>query len=223
MPAPPRNLVAECDDDVGAPLDRAVQVRRRDRRVDDERQLVRVRHIRRGPRGRRSRRTGWRSSRRTPPWSWSGDRGGVVGGVGAADERGVDAEPAQGHVELGDRAAVEVRGRDDVVAGAGERREGDELRREPTARSRPRRGRSRGRDALLEAWPRSGSRAGCRCCRTSAARSGPPHPQCRRRRTRWSGRSAARARTARRVGDVARVNRAGLEPRRYSLVRHRTG
>ena len=45
-----------------------------------------------------------------------GDRGGVVGRVGALDERGLDTEAAQRHVELGDRAAVQVRRGDDVVA-----------------------------------------------------------------------------------------------------------
>ena len=51
----------------------------------------------------------------------------VVGGVGACHEGGVDAEAAQGHVQLGDGAAVQLRGGDDVVALLAERREGDEL------------------------------------------------------------------------------------------------
>src|SRR5699024_12818196 len=40
-------------------------------------------------------------------------------------------ETAQGHVELGDGAPVELGGGDDVVAGPGERREGDELGAHP--------------------------------------------------------------------------------------------
>ena len=51
-----------------------------------------------------------------------GDGRGVVGRVGRLHEGRVDAEAAQRHVELGDRAAVEVGGGDDVVAGAGEAR-----------------------------------------------------------------------------------------------------
>ena len=58
------------------------------------------------------------------------------------------------------------------------------------------RGRPPARRCAPRSWRPSGSRAGCRCCRTSAGRSGPRHPRCRRRRTRWSGRSAARGRRA---------------------------
>ena len=54
-----------------------------------------------------------------------------VGRVVAGHERRLDAEPAQRHVELGDRAAVEAARGDDVVAGARERRERQELRRLP--------------------------------------------------------------------------------------------
>ena len=51
----------------------------------------------------------------------------VVGGVGAGNEGGLNAEAAQGHVQLGDGAAVQLRGGDDVVALLAECREGDEL------------------------------------------------------------------------------------------------
>ena len=51
----------------------------------------------------------------------------VVGGVGAGHEGGVDAEASQGHVQLGDGAAVQLRGGNNVVALLAERREGDEL------------------------------------------------------------------------------------------------
>ena len=57
-------LGGRVDDDVGAPLDRTVQVGGRDRRVDDERGCRARARRRRGPRGRRSRRRGWRSTRR---------------------------------------------------------------------------------------------------------------------------------------------------------------
>ncbi|MCY1232589.1 hypothetical protein D9M72_450890 [compost metagenome] len=56
------------------------------------------------------------------------DRGGVVRRVGAGDECGVHPEAAQRDVELGDRAAVQLGGRHDVVACLGERGKGDELR-----------------------------------------------------------------------------------------------
>ena len=57
-----------------------------------------------------------------------GDRGARSVRVVAGHERRVDPEAAQRHVELGDRAAVE-RGRgDDVVAGAREGGERQELR-----------------------------------------------------------------------------------------------
>ena len=83
-----------------------------------------------------------------------GDRGGVRLRIGPLDERGVDAEPAQGDVELGDASAVERRRGDDVVPGAGERGEGDELGAETGCRGdRPEAALERG-DALLEARDR---------------------------------------------------------------------
>ena len=62
------------------------------------------------------------------------DRRGVIGRVVARDEGRLDPKPPQRDVELRDRSAVEVRRRDDVVARAGERGEGDELRAEAAGR-----------------------------------------------------------------------------------------
>ena len=51
----------------------------------------------------------------------------VVGGVGSGNEGGLNAEAAQGHVQLGDGAAVELRRSNNVVALLTQSREGDEL------------------------------------------------------------------------------------------------
>ena len=51
----------------------------------------------------------------------------VVGGVGAGHEGGLNAEAAQGHVQLGDGAAVQLRRSNNVVALLAQSREGDEL------------------------------------------------------------------------------------------------
>lgn len=57
------------------------------------------------------------------------DGGGEVFGTVALDELGLDAESRQQHLQLVVGAAVQVRRRHDVVAGARERRNGHELRR----------------------------------------------------------------------------------------------
>ena len=51
----------------------------------------------------------------------------VVGGVGAGHEGGFNAEAAQGYVQLGDGAAVQLRRSHNVVALLAQSREGDEL------------------------------------------------------------------------------------------------
>ena len=51
----------------------------------------------------------------------------VVGGVGAGHEGGLNAEAAQGHVQLGDGAAVQLGRCHNVVALLAQSREGDEL------------------------------------------------------------------------------------------------
>ena len=51
----------------------------------------------------------------------------VVGGVGAGHEGGLNAEAAQGHVQLGDGTAVQLRRSHNVVALLAQSREGDEL------------------------------------------------------------------------------------------------
>ena len=66
------------------------------------------------------------------------------------DEGGVDAEAAQRHVELGDGAAVELGGGDDVVAGLGQRGEGDELGGHARGRGHRTDAALEGGDALLE-------------------------------------------------------------------------
>lgn len=55
------------------------------------------------------------------------DGGGNVLGLVAVDELGGDAEALEGDLELVVGAAVEVRRGDDVVAGLGEGRQGEEL------------------------------------------------------------------------------------------------
>lgn len=56
------------------------------------------------------------------------DGGRDVLGLVAVDELGLDAEAREHHFELVVGSAVEVRGRDDIVAGVGQRRDGHELR-----------------------------------------------------------------------------------------------
>ena len=110
------------DDDVGAPLERPVQVRGGEGRVDDERHAGGVRDLGEALdvgdlAGRVRDRLG------EDELGPVGDRGGVVGRVGARDERRLDAEAPQRDVQLGDRAAVQAGGGDDVVAGAAQRGE----------------------------------------------------------------------------------------------------
>ena len=56
-----------------------------------------------------------------------GQRRLVVGGVGTGHEGGFNAETAQGHVQLGDGATVQLRRSHNVVALLAQSREGDEL------------------------------------------------------------------------------------------------
>src|SRR5690606_24470968 len=83
-----------------------------------------------------------------------GDRRGIVRRVGAADKRRVDAETAEGDIQLGDRPAVEVGGTDDVVTGADETREGDVLRAQATRGGDGTDAALEARNALLEARDR---------------------------------------------------------------------
>ena len=123
------NLVAECSDDVGAPLDRAAEKRRRERVVDD---AAAARDRARWPRSSRCRarcrrvadrlaveRLGVVADRRLP-------RVGIVG----IDPRQLDRHLAQQVLELVDRPAVERRRRDDVIAGREQREERRGLRRD---------------------------------------------------------------------------------------------
>lgn len=196
-------------DDVGAPLDRAVQVRRRDRGVDDEGDAVRVRDIGEGlevgdlTRGVRDRLDEERLR-------LVGDGRSVVGGVGRLHERRLDAEASKRDVELRDRTAVEVRRGDDVVTGAREAREGDVLRRQAARGGDGAEAALEARDALLEA--RDGR---VREARVDVAVL--LQGESRRRVSRVvedeRARLVDRQRTGARhlVGDVARVDGAGLE------------
>ena len=152
-PVAAEELGGRVDDDVGAPLDGAVEVRRRDRRVDDQRQVVGVGDL--GQALEVGDLTGRvRDRLDEDELRLVGDDRCVVGRVGGVHERGLDAEAAQRHIELGDCAAVEARARHDVVAGSGERSEGDELGTEPGCRGhRPDPALERG-DALLECCDR---------------------------------------------------------------------
>ncbi len=139
-----------------------------------------------------------------------GDRGGVVGGVGGAHEGGLDAEAAQRDIQLRDRAAVEVRRGDDVVAGAGEAREGDVLRAEAAGGGDGAEPALEARDALLEA--RDG-RVGESRVDVAVLLQGEPGGGIRRVVEDERGRLVDRERAGARhlVGDVARVDGAGLE------------
>ena len=125
-PVPADELGGAVHDDVGAPLDRPTQVRRGEGVVDHQRQAVLVRDGRQrfevdhvdlgvghglGVHGAGARRDRARERLR------------VVG----IDEDGVDAEPAQGDVELGDGAAVEGLAGHELVAGVHQADDGQEL------------------------------------------------------------------------------------------------
>ena len=133
-------------DDVGAELERTDQVRRRDRVVDDQRQVVLVRDARdaldvedvdlRVADGLGEEQLGVRA-----------DRGGPLGRVVLVlDEGDLDAELGERVLEQVVRAAVDRARRDDVVAGArdvehrvGDRRRSRMRRRAPRCRPRARR------------------------------------------------------------------------------------
>ena len=130
VPWPPMNFVAECSDDVGAPLDRAAEKRRRERVVDDQRELVVVRdgrdrfdveHVAAGIADR-----------------LAVERLGVVADGGLPRVRIVGIDPRQLHrhlaqqvLELVDRSAVQRRRRHDVIAGRQQREQRRRLRRDP--------------------------------------------------------------------------------------------
>ena len=124
------NFVAECSDDVRAPLDRAAEKRRRERVVDDQRQLVVVRDGRdrfdvehvaaRVADGLAVKRLGVVADGRLP-------RGGIVG----IDPRQFHRHLAEQVLELVDRPAVEGRRGHDVIAGRQQREQGRRLRRDP--------------------------------------------------------------------------------------------
>jgi hypothetical protein len=78
------------------------------------------------------------------------DGGGDGVGVVAVDEADVDAEAGKRHLELVVGAAVQVAGGDDVVAGLGERGDGEELRRLTRRRRHRRHAALEGGHPLLE-------------------------------------------------------------------------
>ena len=206
---PAEELRGRVRDDVGAPLDRAVEVRRGDGRVDDERDAVGVRDIREALEvGDLARRV--RDRLDEERLGLLGDRRGVVGGIGGAHERGLDAEAAQRDVQLRDGAAVEVRRGHDVVAGAGEAREGDVLRAQARGGGDGAESALEARDALLEA-----RHGGVREARVDVAvlLQGEPGGGIRGVVEDERGRLVDRERAGARdlVGDVARMDGAGLE------------
>ena len=206
---PAEELRGRVRDDVGAPLDRAVEVGRRDRRVDDERDAVGVRDVGEALEvGDLARRV--RDRLDEERLGLLGDRRGVVGGVGGAHERRLDAEAAQRDIQLGDRAAVEVRRGHDVVAGADEAREGDVLRAEARRGGDGAESALEARDALLEA-----RHGGVREARVDVAvlLQGEAGRGIRGVVEDERGRLVDRQRAGARhlVGDVARVDGAGLE------------
>src|SRR5690606_5895278 len=88
------------------------------------------------------------------------ERGAVVLRLGGGHEGGLHAEAAQGDVELGDGAAVQLRGGDDVVARAHQCREGDELGAHPGGGGDRADPALEGGDALLEGGGRGVADAG---------------------------------------------------------------
>ncbi len=92
-------------------------------------------------------------------------------------------------------AAVQARARHDVVARLGQVQQRDRLGRLAGRQQQRADAALEVGDPLLDRRPWSGSSAGCRCCRTRPGRTGSRRDGCRRRRTRWSGRSAARGRS----------------------------
>jgi len=125
---PAQELRGRVHDDVGPELQGPAEVRGGERRVHDQRQAVRPGDLGEAAQvGDLARRVGDDlGEQQLGPVA---DGGGEVVGVAAADERRVDAESAQRHVELHVGAAVQPGGRDDVIAGAGQGREGEELGR----------------------------------------------------------------------------------------------
>ena len=108
------------DDDVGAELDRPAQVRRGDGRVDDERDPGVVGDVGEALEvGDGARRVGHDLG--VDQLRVRADGRGERGRVGLGDERGRDAEAGQRALEQRARAAVELRRRHDVVAGAAQR------------------------------------------------------------------------------------------------------
>ena len=123
---PAEKLGGRVHDNIRTPLDRSVQVRRRDGRVDDQRQIVRVGDLREPLQiGNLPGRV--RDDFRENQFGLVGDGCCIICRVGTAHEGGVDAETPQRYIQLGDRTAIQIGGCDDVVARAGQRREGDEL------------------------------------------------------------------------------------------------
>ena len=124
------NFVAECSDDVRAPLDRAAEKRRRERVVHDQRQLVVVRdgrdrldveHVAAGVAdGLAVERLGVVADGRLP---------GV--GIVGIDPRQLHRHLAQQVLELIDRPAVQRRRGHDVIAGRQQREQGRRLCRDP--------------------------------------------------------------------------------------------
>ena len=202
------------DDDVGAEVQRAAQVRRGERRVDHERHARAVRGLReRLEIGDGAGRVGddlGVEQLRAAGLDRVGERLRVVG----RDERGLDAEPPQRDVHQRVRAAVQRRAGDDVVAGVGQLREQHASRRPGRSRSRRRRCRPRGWRPAPPARRRSGCRAGCRCSRTSGARTGRRRRGRPRTRTTSSGRSAPRGRRSSGRGGRRRGWRGSASPSR---------
>ena len=211
-------------DDVGAPLASAGT----DRAWPPWRRRPAARR-RRGPRrrarrGRRRRPTGWRPPRRRSP----GRRASAAAiGVGLAgrDERRLDAEAPQRHVEQRPRAAVEL----------GRRRRCGRRHRTSAANTRnsaawPLAVADRADaaleagHALLEGGDRRVRDAAVDRRRTSAARRDRRRRRCLRRRSWWSGRSAPPGRRCR-VGPRRRraprgcgTRNAGRRPRRRPVL-----
>ena len=126
---PAEKLRGRVDGDICSPFERPVQVRRRDGRVDDQRdaggvghlgETLDVRHLT----GRVRDDLGENELRIV------GDGCRVVGRVCALHKRRFDAETAEGDIQLGDRTSIQARARDDVITGSGQAGEGDELRGE---------------------------------------------------------------------------------------------
>ena len=159
-------------DDVGAVLERADEVRRRDRVVDDERDAVRRARRRRRVSMSRMLIFGLPMVSAKNSFVFGRTRGGpLVGVILVLDEGDLDAELGERVLEQVVGAAVDRRRRHDVVAGAGDVEHGVGDGRRAGGDGEGRGAALERGDALLEHVRGGVQECACRCCRTRRART----------------------------------------------------